>query len=382
MSAYVKKHSFQEFSVKADDRADPARAQAARASASLTEALIASRPLPEREVLKSVRADLAAGENGRFKITAFIAAEMEKLRDADLPPYLFHRYRYDVWPAERKLDDYPPYLQLEPVSYCNYRCTFCFQTDRKYFKKNAENMGVMDPGLFREVLEEAAGKVEFFSIASRGEPLLHPEFGKLMAAVKPGRFLGLKINTNAAVLDDEKSRAILESGVSTLVYSADAATPALYAKLRVGGQLSRVQKNIERFQEIRAKEYPGSKIITRVSGVRVSSEQSIESMRSYWGSLADQVTFVAYNPWENIYEAAENGIAEPCSDLWRRMFVWWNGLVNPCDSDYKSMLAVGKWSAGGNSLSDLWKSERYQALRAAHLARRAGQAPCNRCSVV
>jgi hypothetical protein len=240
-------------------------------------------------------------------------------------------------------------------------------------------MGVIDPGLFREILEEATGKVEFLSLASRGEPLLHPRFDELMAATA-GRFLALKINTNAAVLDEGKARAILDSGVGTLVFSADAASPELYKKLRVGGDLSRVQRNIERFQEIKAREYPHSRLITRVSGVRVNDEQSMDSMQSFWGNMVDQVAFVAYNPWENIYAAPENNLLEPCSDLWRRMFVWWDGVVNPCDSDYKSSLSVGRW---GGTLKDMWLASPYQELRAAHVAgRRCSAAPCNRCTVV
>lgn len=352
----------------------------ARQTARAIELLASSRQSwPETwvSVLTAVSGDLQGG--GEFSLSSFIAAEMAALEDADLPRYLYHRYRYDVWPRRQILDDVPPYLQIEPVSYCNYRCVFCYQVDRQYFRKSAASMGVIDPGMFREILQEATGKVEFLSLASRGEPLLHPQFGELMAATT-GRFLALKINTNAAVLDETKARAILESGVGTLVFSADAASPELYKMLRVGGELSRVQRNIERFHEIKAKEYPHSRLITRVSGVRVSEEQSMDSMQSFWGQLVDQVAFVAYNPWENIYSAPENGIVQSCSDLWRRMFIWWDGAVNPCDSDYKSHLAVGRWS--GN-LRDLWLADPYQKLRASHLAgQRCTIAPCNRCVVV
>ena len=62
--------------------------------------------------------------------------------------------------------------------------------------------------------------------------------------------------------------AILESGVKTLVFSADAADSKLYSELRVNGKLEKIVKNIEKFQEIRSKHF-NSKIITRVSGVKV-----------------------------------------------------------------------------------------------------------------
>ena len=53
-----------------------------------------------------------------------------------------------------------------------------------------------------------------------------------------------------------------------------------------------------------------------------------------WGDLVDQVAFVNYVPTENVYEMDENSITDPCSDLWRRMFIWWDGKVNPCEIDF------------------------------------------------
>ena len=87
-----------------------------------------------------------------------------------------------------------------------------------------------------------------------------------------------------------------------------------------------------------------------------------------------------YNPWENTYTQPVNDIATPCSDLWRRMFVWWDGKVNPCDTDYKSTLSVG--GIGQASLGDLWTGPAYNELRRRHLeGRRREQSPCNRCTV-
>ena len=121
-----------------------------------------------------------------------------------------------------------------------------------------------------------------------------------MLAYSRGKFLNLKLNTNASVLDDDKSHAILQSGVKTLVFSVDAAEEPLYSQLRVNGSLEKVLANIERFQKIRETQYPEVKIITRVSGVKVRAEQDLDGMVSYWGGLVDQVAFVDYVPWENV----------------------------------------------------------------------------------
>ena len=278
------------------------------------------------------------------------------------------------------IDKYPPYLQIEPSSVCNYRCVFCFMTDNSFNKKSSGFMGHMKLELFKEIIDQIEGKVEFLSLASRGEPMICPQISEMLNYTI-GKFLNLKINTNASLLNEEKIHAILSGGVKTLVISADAADKKLYKKFRVNGELEKVVKNIELFNKIKQTKYSKSKIITRVSGVKYSEDQKCEDMKNFWGELVDQVAFVDYNPWENNYEKEKNDIIKPCSDLWRRMFVWWDGTTNPCDVDYKSNLAVGKFPE--ITISKLWNSETYNKYRKLHLEeKRSSLNPCGSCSVI
>ena len=115
--------------------------------------------------------------------------------------------------------------------------------------------------------------------------------------------------------------------------------------------------------------------------VKVNQDQKIEEMNKFWGNLADQVAFVNYVPWENVYESEKLDMSTPCSDLWRRMFVWWNGDTNPCDVDYKSKLIVG--NIRDKNLSELWNSKNYTSLRNKHIMKKRKETlPCNRCNVV
>ena len=103
-------------------------------------------------------------------------------------------------------------------------------------------------------------------------------------------------------------------------------------------------------------------------------------MEKLWKNLVNQVVFVNYNPWENIYIKEANNIVNPCSDLWRRMFIWWDGKVNPCDADYKSKLSVGKFNL---NISEIWKGEKYQKIRDMHINnKRKSINPCNSCNVI
>ena len=33
-----------------------------------------------------------------------------------------------------------------------------------------------------------------------------------------------------------------------------------------------------------------------------------------------------------------------CSHLWERLYVWHDGVINPCDEDYKSYLTPGNFN--------------------------------------
>lgn len=315
-----------------------------------------------------------------FVLQPYVLMELARLADADLPRYLLYRYRYEMYPTRRQLDAYPPLLQIEPASICNYRCVFCYQTDESFTKRAAGHMGMMSLDTFKAVVDQAQGHIDAVTLASRGEPLIARDIVPMLEYLA-GKFLALKVNTNAWYLDDAKAHALLAAGVNTLVFSADAAEEPAYSQFRVNGNLERVMANIEGFLTIQAKQYPQSRTITRVSGVKVPGTPNLDQMEAVWGRLVDQVAFVDYNPWENVYDQPPHDLATPCSDLWRRMFVWWDGRTNPCDVDYKTTLHVG--TVPTQSLSEVWRGEAYEALRAKHLAgARASCEPCRRCVLV
>jgi len=335
--------------------------------------------LKSQKILANVIRDLLdnteSSSKTKFSLKSNVIAEINTIADSDLPRYIVHRYRYEIFPQTKTIDNFPPYLQIEPTSICNYRCVFCFETDETFTNKKNGHMGQMTLDLFKKVIDQAEGNIEFISLASRGEPLACPDIVKMLEYTI-GKFLNLKLNTNASLLDEKKCHAILSGGVKTIVFSADAATEPLYSKLRVNGSLSKVLKNIEIFKKIKETKYPNNQIISRVSGVKFNNEQNLNSMEKVWGDLVDQVAFVNYNPWENSYNKPPNDIIEPCSDLWRRMFVWWDGKINPCDVDYKSHLSVGHFSE--NSIQELWNSEKYKLLRETHLNKKRQKiSPCS-----
>jgi|TARA_B100002003_G_C13971313_1_gene470031 organic radical activating enzyme len=238
-------------------------------------------------------------------------------------------------------------------------------------------MGFMEFDLFKKVIDELAGKVESITLASRGEPTLHKELEKMLRHME-GKFLAVKINTNASLLNDRLIHVILSSDVQTMAFSIDAADRELYETLRVNGKFEKTLKNVKRFYEIKEKEYPNSRMTTRISGVKVNMMQDINEMEDRWAQYADIVAFTNYTPWQTSYANPKNTIRLPCTELWRRLFVWWDGTVNPCDYDYKSTLST--WHASDSTIGEIWNSEHYEMMRDKHLNEQRNEyEPCVRC---
>ena len=321
-----------------------------------------------------------SNKNKKFELFPNVVEEILRLEKNQILHYIINRYKYDVFPIEKRLSDYPPNLQIEIASICNFRCIFCYQTDNLFNKKSNGFMGQMDFKVFKKIIDEVEGKIQFITLASRGEPTLCKDFSKMLSYVK-NKFLGFKVNTNASMLNEDKIHAILNSNISTLVISADAAEEKEYSKYRVNGDLKKIISNLKKFNQIKNDYYPNSKIITRVSGVKFSSKQDYQKLKSFWSEFVDQVAFVNYLPWENIYIKEKNGITTPCTDLWRRMFIWWDGYANPCDVDYKSNMKLG--NIFNNSIKEIWNSSQYNDLRKMHLnSDRQKLQICSKCNLV
>jgi radical SAM protein with 4Fe4S-binding SPASM domain len=291
--------------------------------------------------------------------------------------YLIYRYKFRMNPKKLKLESFPPYVLIEPTSICNIRCVMCFQVDKSFTKK--EYMGRMPWDIFTKAVDEVAeNNCQAITLASRGEPTLHPQLGEMLLYIKNKGILDLKLNTNATKLNEKLSRNILEAEVKELVFSVDAGTKETYESIRVKGKFEEVVNNIKNFNKIRKNEFPNSKTTTRISGVKVNNNQDINQMTDFWERYVDQVSIKSAIPRWDTYNNKINNITKPCEQLWERIYIWYDGTINPCDFDYKSKLAVG--NINNTTIKEAWHNLSYKNLRKNHMNNnRSLSNPCDRC---
>ena len=330
----------------------------------------------EKNTLNKIISDF---ENNDFSLLTPQEINWMKKNDSILwPEYLVFRYNFKNLPKKMELLNAPIHLLIEPVSACNLRCIMCFQID-KTFSNNSNFMGMMKLDLFKKIIDDAVScNIRELTMASRGEPTLHPDLNKMLEYCK-GKFLEFKINSNATKLSDDLIHSILDNDVTSMVFSIDSYTKENFERIRKGGIFEEILRNIKQFKKIRDEQYPNSKCVTRISGVKVDSEQDPIKFKEFWKEYVDEVGMVEMeNRWDTYHNPKEVMGNGPCNFLWERMYIWYDGVCNPCDSDYKSELKIG--SILNKSIEELWNSEEYQSIRKTHMTGERNLCfPCDRC---
>jgi radical SAM protein with 4Fe4S-binding SPASM domain len=142
----------------------------------------------------------------------------------------------------------PRFLQIEPVGQCNLRCQMC----PIQFRKDGPPYGPLAFLAFDDFtrLVEGFGDIDELQLQGLGEPTMHPRFFDMVAWAS-ARGIRVSTNSNLTLWSERRARQCVESGLSTLHVSLDAATPELYERIRAGAHFSKVIRNLRRVMAAR-----------------------------------------------------------------------------------------------------------------------------------
>ena len=204
--------------------------------------------------------------------------------------YLIFRYKFYIAGKNKINLGYPPYLLIEPVSACNLRCPFCFQTDKTFTKKPF--MGVIDFEFFKNVIDQANElETGAITIASRGEPTMHKKIIEMLEYINTKEnIFEVKLNTNGTFLNDKICHAIFKNNVTQIIISSDHYIKEDYERLRLGSNFEKVVENVDLLFNIREKFYPNSLTEIRISGVDNERNLNREKFRDFWIKRCDHVS--------------------------------------------------------------------------------------------
>jgi radical SAM protein with 4Fe4S-binding SPASM domain len=260
----------------------------------------------------------------------------------------------------------PLRLWVEPTSICNLRCVMCPNKDLKI-----EDKGFMDMELFQKIIDECASWVYDVHLLHRGESLLHPEFF-VMAKYATEKHVRTKLHTNGTLLDEEKSRQMIESGIDQLSFSFDGYDKETYESIRVNGDFDQTVKNIQRFLSIK-KELKSKKPYTILelidfpdSRIRSDTAKKKAFRDKFKGLPLDQLVIKEFHNWAGeVGTKHKRKTFSPCTFLWNALVIFWDGAVLPCSQDFFGYYILG--NVKDSSLAEIWNNEKILHLRKEHL---------------
>jgi MoaA/NifB/PqqE/SkfB family radical SAM enzyme len=279
----------------------------------------------------------------------------------------------------------PQFVYIEPTNACVLKCKMCMRS-----RTETRKVGYMKFDLYTKVIDDISSRVHNIGLLKQGEPLLHPRFVDMVKYAKE-KGLNVGFNTNAVLLDEEKSRELLECGLDWIYFSFDGANKKVYEEIRKGAIYEEVKQNILQFIELRNEKKSKKPYMSMYIIETSETRDYLNEFLEYWKNKVD---FVGINKLMNFFDSVDDDelrwyreIREQnypltsypvCTFPWFTTSVNWDGTVEHCLADFRGLNIVG--DARKENVLDIWNNAQSIAFREAALKRDFSRLSCGNCS--
>jgi len=280
---------------------------------------------------------------------------------------------------------FPKYFEMETVRGCNARCSMC-----TIYEWNGR--GLMSDNLFSRIVGEVKHYndwIERVCLSRNGEPLLDKKLPERIKAIKEAGIKYVTFSTNASLLNEEKTRALISSGLDDIRFSIDGVTKKTFEEIRKGLNFEEVVENCLRFIRIRDEIGSTPTVQVRMT-LQNANKHEEEEWKKYWKARISGQDIVSSKPmhsWGNQLknyegEEKENGVYTgiPCISLWSTMIIHFDGRVPLCGCDYNNKFTLG--NINNSSIQQVWQSQQFSSVRELHSSGKRNEIElCNGCNV-
>lgn len=272
---------------------------------------------------------------------------------------------------------FPTFLQVEPTTLCNLRCTYC-----PVSLELPKATGHLDPALFERVLAEMGEYLLMLVLWGWGEPFLNPHVYDIVRAAKR-KNLHVVSSTNGHLFaaKDHASR-LVASGMDSLIVSIGGATEESYARLR-GKKMEEAFEGVRRIVAEKQRQGSTTPFVSLSMIVSHHNEVEIPELKAQVLSLGvDALSLKTMNTCTVRPESKDDhpipeGAAlqrfayagndrvrarqNPCKALWQKTNLRWDGQITPCTYDFDSARGMGDVAA--HPFRRIWRNGAYSTMR-------------------
>lgn len=282
-----------------------------------------------------------------------------------------YRQQYELASNLDVVTDYPLQLDFELNASCNLRCPMCPISAESPKGKGPATWFPFE--LFQEIISDGVSKgLKAVKLNYINEPLIRKDLPKFIEFAKQAGVLDIYLSSNGVLMDEEFARQLIESGLTRIQLSIDAHSSAIYDQVRPGGDLVKVQENVELLMRVRSALASPTPLV-RVNFVRTElNEHELPGFIEYWRPRVDMIGIQEYVKPPQAAEALVSKTTENkrergfrCSFPFKQLVITNERNILPCCTFWGEHLALSHCT-GPDSIVEAWNSPKMKALRALH----------------
>lgn len=273
------------------------------------------------------------------------------------------------------VDKFPLYVQIETLAKCNSRCIMCPRSRNAPIRQTLE----MTDWIFEKIVKELqyhADHLRRVTLQGYGEPLLDIKLPYRIARLKEIGIREVFISTNASLLDETISQAILESGLTQVDFSIDAITKETYERIRKGINYNVVVNNIQEFIKMRNNIKSKTKVRFRYV-IQPENDHEYDEFCEFWKKFIGEEDIISGKkihtfgghiemPDSIEYQRLREKIRYmPCKGVFGSLYIYCDGQVPICGVDVNQDYIAGNLKE--SSLEEIWRGELFTEFRKKHL---------------
>ena len=317
----------------------------------------------------------------------------------------FRRQIYDsplfdasIRPLANKLEEWPGALLIDITNRCNAKCVWCPNPD-------LTNLGAMDMGLYRKIIDDYGARGGVVTFGTFGEPLMDKHIKDRIEYLRRyPKIHKIEVLTNGFFLNDKIVPTLLENKVGVDI-SLDELDKKTFEDVKQMN-FDIVRNNIVNFLETNANAKQPVPINIRIKTMKsveetmkqelfriiVSHDCSVilnsidDNIISNWAGKLDKEAFMQKYQLTNknktrfTHKRFNQVNKAPCTQLWKWMVVYWDGSSVLCCADMFSQTIVGNLQL--NSISEIWNGPVMKSYRKEMVNRERFKIPiCQDCDI-
>ena len=248
--------------------------------------------------------------------------------------------------------DTPRAIQIETNLACNAECPFCPYVHLDRGPK------AMEDWVWRKIVDETRGLGIVYRPFLINEPLSEKRLPEIIRYIKRDPTAMVEINTNGGLLNEKRSRDILDAGIDVVRLSVDGFSKQTYDPARPGVDYDTVVRNVHRFVEMR--EAGGHRVHVEMRMIDMPENKHEQAAYvDYWKPVVDEVLIVPLYRWP--WEGQEKPVLKPCLKIVDEMFFYTDGSAPLCCWDSAGRGIVG--NVKEESVLDIWNGRVMAAMR-------------------